>query len=452
MFIFKVLTTNKNKKNMPKSESNNTIFYNKKQAFKFDFSAEQISSDGGVLLCEKVERKHKLLKSFSNLLPDYRNPLFISYTRENQLKQRVYLMMQGYEDCNDEEKLQNDPVIEQVLDKNLCSQSTLCRFENSLGKQDIWRLCHWFVDRYVSSLPSDCKKVVLDVDSTDDPTHGAQQLSLFNGYYYQWMYHELIINDGETGQIVLPVLRPGNCHTARWFVAILKRIIKKLRFRFPDIKIIVRADCGFSGAEFYKLSNDESIQFCVGISTNDVLKQFTIDKELEVKETYLTKREKYQEIIGPFEYKANSWDKEQNVYAKVESTGKGMNIRYFVSNIPEQTGHELYWDFYVKRGDASENRIKEIKNMCYSDRLSCHDFWANFFRFMLSCLCYEMFRLIKVLIARTGNSIATSWQVNNIRLYLLKIGATIKERVRSITIRFSKAFVYQELMNKLLRI
>ncbi len=161
---------------------------------------------------------------------------------------------------------------------------------------------------------------------------------------------------------------------------------------------------------------------------------------------------KYQEIIGPFEYKAKSWDKVQNVYAKVESTGKGMNIRYFVSNIPNHTGDELYWGFYVKRGDTSENRIKEIKNMCYSDRLSCHDFWSNFFRFMLSCLCYEMFRLIKVIIASTGTKMAAGWQVSNIRLYLLKIGATIKECVRSITVKFSKAFVYQELMSKLLRI
>jgi len=387
MLIFRLLKQIKSKMNMPKSESNNTTFYNKNQAYKFDFSAEKISSDGGILLCEKVERKHKILKSFSQLLPDNRNPLFITYSREQQLKQRVYLMMLGYEDCNDEDKLQNDPVIEQVIGKNLCSQPTLCRFENSLGKHDIYRLCNWFVDRYVSSLPSDCKEVVLDVDSTDDPTHGNQQLSLFNGYYYQWMYHELIINDGQTGQLVLPALRPGNCHTARWFVAILKRIVKKLRARFADILIKIRADCGFSCAALYKLCNQEKIQFCVGISTNDVLKQFTTEKESEIKEAYQTKKIKYQEIIGPFGYQAKSWDKTQEVYAKVESTGKGMNTRYFVSNIPNQTGQELYWGFYVKRGDTSENRIKEIKNMCYSDRLSCHGFWANFFRFMLSCLC-----------------------------------------------------------------
>ena len=435
---------------MPKSGSNNTTFYNKNQAFKFDFSAQEISSDGGILLCEKIERKYKVLKSFSQLLPDYRNPLFITYSREEQLKQRVYLMMQGYEDCNDEEKLKNDPVIQQVMGKNLCSQPTLSRFENSLGRRQIWLLCQWFVDRYVSSLPQDCKEVVLDADSTDDPTHGAQQLSMFNGYYYQWMYHKLVINEGKTGQIVLPILRPGNCHTAKWFVAIFKRIIKKIRSRFPTIKIKLRADCGFSGAELYKLCDDQDIQLCVGISTNDVLKQFTIEKEAEIKETYLAAKVKYQEIIGPFEYKAKSWDKTQDVYAKVESTGKGMNIRYFVSNIPNQTGQEIYWDFYVKRGDTSENRIKEIKNMCYSGRLSCHGYWANFFRFMLSCLCYEMFRLIKCLIASTGRSIAACWQVSNIRLYLLKVGATIKTRVRAITIKFSKAFVYQELMRKIL--
>lgn len=437
---------------IPKSKYNNTIFYRKKQAFRFDFSAEQISSDGGILLSEKVEKEHGLLAEFAALLPDERKPDCIEYSRLDQLKQRVYLMMQGYEDCNDQEKLQKDPVIQSVIGNKLCSQPTLCRFENSLTKHDIWGLCYWFINRYISGLPKDCKEIVLDVDSTDDPTHGHQQLSLFNGYYYQWMYNELIINDGITGQVVLPVLRPGNCHSGKWFVFIFKRLVKILRSQFPLLKITLRADCGFSSAGLYKLVNDLNINFCVGISTNEVLKRFTTEKEDEIRNTYLLKGEKYQEFLGPFEYQAQSWDAPQKVYAKVESTGKGMNIRYFTSNIPEMTGKELYWDFYVKRGETSENRIKEIKNMCYSDRLSCHDFWANFFRFMLSCLCYEMFRLIKGLIAKTKNAIASKWQVSNIRLYLLKIGATIKQKVRSITIKYSKAFVYQDLLTELLLI
>jgi hypothetical protein len=361
-------------------------------------------------------------------------------------------MMQGYEDCNDEDKLQQDPVIKQAIGNDLCSQPTLCRFENSINKHDIFRLCHWFVDNYINSLPEDCKEVVLDVDSTDDPTHGQQQLSLFNGYYYQWMYNELIINDGTTGQIVLPVLRPGNCHSGRWFVAILKRFVKKLRERFPSLRIKIRADSGFSSPGFYNLADREKLEFCVGIATNEVLKKFTDEKEEEIREEYLVEKTKYKEIVGPFEYGAQSWEKAQKVYAKVESTGKGMNIRYFVSNMTAANSEDIYWGFYVKRGDMSENRIKEIKNMCYSDRLSCHKFWPNFFRLMLSCLCYEMFRLIKMQIAKLGDKVASRWQVSSIRLYLLKVGATIKERVRSITVKFSKAFKYQSLLKELLLI
>lgn len=435
---------------MPKSEYNNTSFYRNKKAYKFDFTAEKISSDGGVLLSEKIERKQGILRSFAGELPDTRNPMFTVYTREDQLKQRVFLMMQGYEDCNDEEKLQDDPVLTQAIGNAICSQPTLCRFENSLSKHDIFRLCNWFIDRYVANLDVDKSEIIIDLDSTDDPTHGAQQLSLFNGYYYQWMYNELIINDGQTGEIILPVLRPGNCHSGKWAVLILKRIIRKIRARFPYIKIKLRADSGFSSPDFYKLTKEFSLDFCIGISANDVLKAFTKEKEQEIQEKYLSQKVKHQEIIGPFEYQAKSWEAPQQVYAKVESTGKGMNIRYFVSNMEESTGHELYWDFYVKRGETSENRIKEIKNMCFSDRLSCHSFWANFFRLMLSCLCYEMFRQIKILIAKTGHHIATKWQISNIRLYLLKVGATIRNRVRSVTIKFSKAFVFQKLLSDLL--
>lgn len=437
---------------MPKNEPKNTAFYSKNKAYQFDFTAEQISSDGGVLLTEKIERKHAILQSFADLLPDERNPKYISYTRYEQLKQRIFLMMQGYEDCNDQEKLKDDPVIKQVQGNELCSQPTMCRLENSITKSDIFKLCHWFIDRYIASIDSSNDHIVIDIDSTDDPTHGQQQLSLFNGFYYQWMYNELIINDGETGQVILPVLRPGNSHSGRWAVAILKRIVAKIRTVYPELKIIIRADSGFSSAPLYKLSGDEDIEFAVGIASNPRLRKFTDEKEDEIRERFLIQKKKYKEIIGPFVYQAESWEQPENVYAKVESTGKGMNIRYFVSNLENINGDEIYWDFYVKRGDMSENRIKEIKNMCYSDRLSCHSFWANFLRMMESCLCYEMFRLIKELISKCSCSEAKKWQVSNIRLYLLKVGAMVKQRVRTVTIKFSKAFAYQALLTELLLI
>jgi len=240
---------------MPKIKPKNTAFYSKNKAYNFDFTAEQISSDGGVLLSEKIEKKQRILHSFSELLPDFRDPEKITYSRYDQIKQRIFLLMQGYEDCNDQEKLKFDPLIQEVHGNELCSQPTMCRMENSLQKKDIFSLCNWFVDRYVTNLPSTKKRIVIDIDSTDDPTHGQQQLSLFNGFYYQWMYNELIINDGETGEVILPVLRPGNSHSARWAVAILKRIIEKIRYQFPEIEICIRGDSGFSSSGMYELCN-----------------------------------------------------------------------------------------------------------------------------------------------------------------------------------------------------
>ena len=137
-------------------------------------------------------------------------------------------------------------------------------------------------------------------------------------------------------------------------------------------------------------------------------------------------------------------------YSKIESTGLGMNIRHFVSNIEEKDAREIYFGFYVKRGEASENRIKEVKNMCFSDRLSNHGFWANFFRLLISSIAYEMFLILKTKIKKTTFKEAKKWQINSIRTYLLKIGATVKKTKRRIYYRLSKAFVHQELFYELI--
>ncbi len=437
---------------MPEYKIKDTVFYRGKQAFQFDFSASAISSDGAILLSEKVEKKTRLLKDFASLIPDYRNPAYIDYTYEQMLRQRVFLMMQGYQDCNDEQKLREDPVISKVLDSGLCSQPTLSRFENKADKHLIYQMCQWFVERYVAGLDEQTGQIIIDVDGTDDPTHGSQQLSLYNGYYRQTMYHELFFKDGNTGQVILPVLRPGNCHSNKWFVGLLRRITPKIRKKLPAVKILIRADSGFSGAAFYQLANRFNLQFCLGVSSNEILKGLTKQTAIRVKEQYASENIKHQEFVGPMDYQAKSWDRPQKLYAKVESTGKGMNIRYFASNFENMTAKQIYFGFYVKRGDASENRIKELKNMTYADRLSCHSFWANFHRLMISTLCYEMFRQIKLMIAKTKHFFAKCWQVDNIRLYLMKVGACLKERKRVVTVQFSKAFRYQYLLGDLLRI
>jgi hypothetical protein len=256
--------------------------------------------------------------------------------------------------------------------------------------------------------------------------------------------------DGKTGQMILPVLRPGNVHSSKWMAKILVRIVKAIRERFPYIRIIVRADAGYSGAAFYRMAEEYSLDFCLGIATNNRLENFIGEVYNQVKEQYGDKGLKHQQFVGPFHYQADSWDKPQATYAKIESTGKGMNVRYFVSNMHNYEVEDLYWNFYVQRGETAENRIKEIKNFCFSDRLSCHSFWANYFRLMLSCLAYELLRTIRVLIRKTPRPYAWKWNMQSIRLYLLKVAAQIKERVRYVIINLSKTFTQQNLMKDII--
>ena len=363
--IFKATKPKDTRKNTPpKMSYKNTLFYRGKLSVSVSFSREEISSDGAVVLLEKIEREHKLLHYYSKFILDKRHPLFITHSIEKLLKQRVYMLMQGYEGGNDVFHLQHDPLYKDILEGDLASQPTISRFENSLDKRSIFELCYAWVERYVASLKGR-KSITIDVDATNDPTHGRQQFSMFNGYYGQFMYNELFFHDGDTGQIIVPVLRPGNSHSNKWYVSILKRVVTKIRASYPDMSIIIRADSGFSCASFYELADTYNLKYAVGLASNAVLKRKTARAE---KYLYLSQGEKHQHFMN-FVYQAKSWHKEQHCYSKVESTGLGMNIRHIVSNMENREARDIYFGFYVKRGEASENRIKEIKNMCFSDRL-----------------------------------------------------------------------------------
>ena len=215
------------------------------------------------------------------------------------------------------------------------------------------------------------------------------------------------------------------------------------------MEIVIRTDSGFSCAPFYKLVDAYNLLFVTGQASNAVLKSKVSRAEKAVRHLYLNQGEKHQHFIS-FSYKAKSWHKQQQCYSKVESTGLGLNVRHFISNINEKDARELYFGFYVLRGDASENRIKEVKNMCFSDRLSNHGYWANFFRLFISSLAYEMFLLIKQRIKKSSFDIAKKWQISSIRTYLLKVGATIKITKKRIFYQLSKAFVYKDLFREII--
>jgi len=432
-----------------------TAFFQNKQIFNYNFEAQSVSTDGPILLTKKIAQNSGYLNSFSEQIPDNRNPLFINYSLENFVTQRVLMMMQGYEDCNDVQRLNHDPLIEAVLGKSIASQPTLSRFENSVGKASIIKLCYWYAEQYINTLQPGRKEIIIDVDGTSDPTHGQQQLSCFNSYYDSDMYMQVFFKDGNTGQIIVPLLLPGYYNSSRLFVAVIKRLVKKIRAKLPDVNIIVRADAAYSKPEFYKyVKSTDNLLYTIGIAANEVLKSIVKGQVDFIKTYILTEGKDFETVSLPFDYQAKTWETEEKVYARFQIIGGKLETRFFVSNMANTIydGNKLYYDFYTQRGEASENRIKEIKNMCFSDRLSCHNFWANFFRLFLYSLSYEMFRLVKVLISKSGVKEAFKWDINSIRLNLLKVGAWIRESKRRVCIYFSSSFKYKELLNKLIQL
>lgn len=351
-------------------------------------------------------------------------------------------------------KLREDRAINILFKNGLASQPTLSRFENSVKKQTIYNLCNHFLEQYVQSIPNNKNKINIDIDTTHDICYGAQQGSLFNGFYDDKVYIQSFFLDGETGQTIVPLLLPGNSHSVTMFVAVLKRVVERIRKRFPKIRIEIRADAGFSTPAFYKLAKEKDLFYCLGLTANERLYKLIEAEKWFEDRFFLKDGIKFQYITEKgYDYKANTWNESQKVYAKVESTGvnKRLNIRFFVSNfeIWKHKGDDIYWQFYTKRGDRCENSLKEIKSMCNSDRLSCNDFWANFLRLIISVLTNEMFLQIKTRISKTQYEEAKHWLVDNIRLFLLKIGAIVENKTRYVKVHLSSSFRFQGLFTEI---
>lgn len=420
----------------------------------FNFDGGNITQDGGLTLIRQIDEKTSVAESICNAIEDKRNPEKIEHPLINLIRQKLYQIVCGYEDDNDADKLRKDPIFKTVIDRlpesdqDLASQPTFCRLENNITKKDIFNLTEELARLYAKRKlrKGKPKQIIIDIDPTDDPTHGNQQYTLFHGYYGQYMYYPLIVLDGETGDIISALLRPGTFHASQGAKGLLKRIIKILKEYFPKTKFIIRGDCGFGVPKMYNYCENHlnNHGYIFGLSSNDRLRALTKTYEEQIKKNYEESKEK-QKVFTSFLYKADSWEKERVVIAKVEYNSYGLNVRYLVTNMNFDIS-EAGYNFYTERGEA-ENCIRDLKNDLYLDRLSCHKYLANCFRMLISCFAYVIMQEIRIILEGTELERAQS---NTIRLKLLKIGARIKETVRKIWIYFSSSFIHQNLYNKLI--
>ena len=338
-----------------------------------EFSAGPMTSDAGSLLLREIDLATGICSSMSRALCDRRDQAKIHHGQEELLRQRLFAVAMGYEDCNDHQLLRFDPGLKTAVGslpetgRELASQPTLSRFENHVGNSELRRLSDALLDAYVAAHQGPRKVIVLDIDATDDPTHGHQQLTMFHGYYDQYMLHPLLIFDGLTGFPVASVLRSGNAHASKGAAAILKRVIRRLKRAYPKATILVRADAGFAVPTIYRVLEREKVKYTIGLITNERLRKRAANLVRKAEAGFAKTGEK-QRLFGSFYHRAGTWQRSRRVIAKVERLSRGLNTRFVVTNILESAAG-IYDSIYTGRGDA-ENRIKELKVHLKADRLS----------------------------------------------------------------------------------
>jgi hypothetical protein len=404
-----------------------------------NFQGGDVSSDGGVMLLRQADRRLGLTKALDRVLRDPRDPDQITHRQIDLLRQRIYGLALGYEDLNDHDRLRQDLAWQTAVERNetLASSPTLCRLEQRVDRKAAVAFHAILLEQFIASFAEPPTELILDFDATDDRVHGNQEGRAFHGYYGDWCFLPLYVFCGE--QLLVAYLRPSNIDPARHAWAILKLLVTRLREVWPSVKIILRADSGFCRWRMLHWCDWAGVDYIIGVARNPRLEALGAGLMAQAQQGFASTGEK-QRVFGWIEYGAASWDRERRVIAKAEYSAKGRNPRFVVTSLEGDPG-PLYDEVYCGRGEM-ENRIKEQQLGLFSDRTSCHRWWANQFRVLLSAMAYTLLEAIRRL-GLAGTELARA-QAGTIRLKLLKIGAVIVRNTRRIRLFFSSAYPYQE--------
>jgi len=403
-----------------------------------------LTSDAGVLLLRQLDERLGLTRQLAGGVVDRREQGKVRHEVLSMLRQRIYQIACGYEDCNDADHLRFDPALKLAVGRapteaDLASQPTLSRLENAVGWRECWRmgeaLLECSLQRHRARPPS---RLILDLDATDDETHGHQQLAFFHGYYDEHCYLPLLVFAQAEGtgeqELIGALLRPGNVHGGHRAMALLKALVGRLRQAFPDCEIELRADSAMALPEVYEGCEKLGIPYTISLPKNERLKDAAEPWRQEAEAIHAETGEKVQ-VFGEFRHAAHSWSHQRRVIVKAEIMSQGENPRFVVTSRWDLEP-EAHYRFYCQRGDP-ENRIKELKLDLKADRLSCHRFWANQFRLLLHAAAYMLMQAMRA--ALSGTEYARA-QVSTLRLRLLKVGARVRESVRRVLVQLPSAY------------
>ena len=424
------------------------------------FDGGAVSSNGGAVALREADRAIGLTAKVARCFTDTRCQELVVHEVETLVAQRIHGIALGYEDVNDHDELRHDPVLALLSDTltpkradcaTLAGKSTLNRLELSLKGQasryhkigaDETKLAQVFLDIWVAAYTSAPKRIILDLDATDDPVHGNQEGRFYHGYYRCYCYLPLYIFDGR--HLLVSKLRKADMDASAGSREEVARIVSHARKAWPDVEIWLRADSGFARDELMRWCEENSVEYVLGMARNKRLEPMIADDLAQAKATFEATR-KPARVFKELDYRTKtSWSKSRRVVAKAEHLEKGANPRFIVTSLRADKigGRELYEDIYCARGEM-ENRIKECQLDLFADRTSTATMKANQLRLWLASLAYVLMEAVRRL-ALAGTELANA-TVGSIRLRLLKLGVVVTVSVRRIKLAFATACPMKEL-------
>ena len=410
------------------------------------FDQPHASSDGGALLLKALDDRLGVTERLARSLRDPRQSGKIDHELIELVRQRVYGITCGYADCNDAARVAQDPVHKLLLGRDplagpdLASQPTLSRFENSVGRPELYLagvgLADLVIEQHRARLRGRARRITIDLDPTDDPTHGQQEFSFFNGHYDTWCYLPLVatltFNAEPTQYVVAAVLRPGNSPAKRGAIGLLRRLFTRLRAAFPRAILRVRLDGGFASPEVFAFLEAERVEYVVAMASN--VRLVKRSRRLMGRARMRSKASGQTEhLYGETRYAARKWTRKRRVIIKAEvvrhpGRDPKNNPRFVVTNLADAP--EAVYALYCGRGDM-ENRLKELQHGLALDRTSCHRFWANQFRVLLTLAAYILFQTLQ---AHAQGTACADAQVSTLRERLVKLAAWVERSVRRIVV------------------
>jgi len=436
------------------------------------FDGGTITSDAGGLLLRQIEARTGLLADLTRCFDDHRDPELIEHTVESLLKQRVFALCLGYEDLNDHDTLRTDPLLAALVGKvdvegqnrrdlrdrgkPLAGKSTLNRLEltpvraraESRYKKIVARhhdIEQWFVDTFLTLHPQPPEEIILDLDATDDPLHGHQSGRFFHGYYDSYCYLPLYIFCGE--HLLCGKLRPANIDASAGATKQVAWIVEQIRARWPNVRIVVRADSGFCRQDLMAWCEANRVDYVLGLAKNQRLTKI-LGRELHEAKLQFETTGQPARVFQEFLYcTRKSWSRARRVIGKAEHLAQGANPRFVVTSLPAERfdSRALYEDLYCARGEM-ENRIKEQQLCLFADRTSCQTMRANQLRLWLSGAAYMMLQALRQM-GLAGTELAKA-RCDTVRLKLLKIGALVRVTVRRVWFSLAESCPYQELFDR----